>query len=77
MKKLLFVISIFHLLLSNPILAQADPGSDPLGPPVPGNLPHPGADPEAVPINDCEWCLVVVGLGYAFYKVSALKLQKI
>jgi hypothetical protein len=76
MKKILIAISIFNLLLSNPILAQADPGSDPLGPPVPGNLPNPGADPE-LPINDHEWCLVVVGSVFVFYKVRALNLQKI
>lgn len=62
MKKIfLIVASIFITLLSNPVLAQEDPGADP--------------DVPAAPIDDYVWVLAVIGLVYVFLKVRAFALQ--
>jgi hypothetical protein len=78
MKKILLAISIVNLLLlAFYFFAHLNfLGIKLNGPPIPGNLPDPGTDPEAVPINDFEWFLAVVGLIYVFFKVKALNLQK-
>jgi len=62
MKKIfLIVASIFITLLSNPVLAQADPGDDP--------------DVPAAPIDNYVWILAAIGLIYVFLKVRAFALQ--
>lgn len=62
MKKIFLIIAgIFITLISNPVLAQADPGDDP--------------DVEAVPIDDYLWILAAVGFLFIFLKVRAFILQ--
>jgi hypothetical protein len=79
MKKILLAISIFNiLLLAFYFFAHLNNlGIKIAQPPIPGNLPNPGDDPELVAINDYLWFLVVVAVVYAFYKFRALNLQKI
>ena len=62
MKKIfLIVASIFITLISNPILAQADPGDDP--------------DVPAAPIDDYLWALAAIGLVYVFFRLRAYAQQ--
>ena len=62
MKKIfLIVASIFITLLSNPVLAQEDPGADP--------------DVPAAPIDNYVWVLAAIGLVYVFLKVRAFVLR--
>lgn len=63
MKKIFIIIcGIFITLLSNPILAQADPGDDP--------------DPVATPIDSYVWVLAAIGLVYVFLRVRAFAQQQ-
>jgi hypothetical protein len=58
MKKIFIIIcGIFITLLSNPVLAQADPGDDP---------------DTAAPIDDYIWVLAAIGLVYVFLRVRAI-----
>lgn len=58
MKKIFLIIaSIFITLLSNPILAQEDPGADP--------------DVPAAPIDNYVWVLGAIGLVYVFLRLRA------
>lgn len=53
MKKSIFILaSLFMLLMSNPIFAQADPGADP--------------EPAPAPIDDYLWVLATIGLIFVF-----------
>jgi hypothetical protein len=62
MKKIFIIIcGIFITLLSNPVLAQADPGDDP--------------DPVAAPIDGYVWVLAALGLVYVFLSVRAFTQQ--
>jgi hypothetical protein len=61
MKKIFIIIcGIFITLLSNPVLAQADPGDDPVAP---------------APIGDYVWVLAAIGLVYVFFKIRAFAKQ--
>lgn len=63
MKKIFLIIaSIFIILISNPVLAQEDPGVDPDA-------------PAAAPIDDYVWVLAAIGLVYVFLKVRAFTLR--
>lgn len=78
MKKILLAISIFNFLL---LIFYFSPhlnyfGINLNGPPIPGNLPNPGDDPELVPINNGLWFLVVAGAVYVFHKCRALNISK-
>jgi hypothetical protein len=67
MKKLLIITcGIFITLLSNPVFAQEDPGSD----------PELLVEPTPTPIGDRIWVLAAVGLVLVFYKVRSLSLQR-
>jgi hypothetical protein len=58
MKKIFLIIaSIVLFLITNPILAQTDPGDDP--------------DAAAMPIDDYVVVLAVIGLIYVFLKLRA------
>ena len=59
MKKIFLIIaSIFITLLSNPILAQEDPGADP--------------DVPTAPIDNYVLVLALLGLVFVFLKVRAI-----
>lgn len=61
--KLIYIISsVFLFLVNNPIIAQRDGGSR--------GVSDPGHDPDAVPINDNIWILLVVALVYAIIKLK-------
>jgi hypothetical protein len=59
MKKIFPILaSLFLLLLSNPILAQEDPGADP-------------DDPTVLPIDGYVYVLAFLGLVYVFLRLRA------
>lgn len=61
--KFIYIISsVFLFLVNNPIIAQRDGGSR--------GVSDPGPDPDAVPINDNIWILLVVALVYAIIKLK-------
>lgn len=61
-KSIIIVASIFLLLLSNPILAQTDPGADPDA-------------PVAAPIDGYIWVLALLGLTFVFLKLRVYTKQ--
>ena len=62
--KLIYIISsVFLFLVSNNIFAQRDGGSR--------GEADPGSDPDALPIDDYIWVLVLVALVYAIIKLKA------
>ncbi len=63
MKKSIFILaSLFMLLLTSPIFAQADPGDDPAAP---------------APIDDYLWILALAGLFLVFLAFKAIQSNKI
>ena len=55
--------SILLFLATNPVIAQRR------------NLEDPGDDPDAVPIDDYLWVLVLVGVVFAIIKLKAYAKQ--
>jgi hypothetical protein len=59
MKKTIYIIaSLFMLVCTSPIFAQADPGDDPESP--------------AAPIDNYLWYLAAIGLVYVFPRLKSL-----
>lgn len=57
--KFIYIISsVFLFLLNNNLIAQRDDGS------------RGGTDPEAVPIDDYLWVLIVIALVFAIKKLN-------
>ena len=59
--------SIFLFLVNNNVLAQRDSGSR--------GVADPGPDPDAVPIDDYIWVLVLVGVVFAILKLRTFTKQ--
>ena len=64
--KLIYIISsIFLFLVNNNVLAQREGSSR--------GATDPGPDPDAVPINDYLWVLVLVGVVFAILKLKSFE----
>ncbi|SNR41314.1 hypothetical protein SAMN06265371_102410 [Lutibacter agarilyticus] len=56
------IINVFLFLLNNNLIAQRDGGSR--------GVTDPGTDPDAVPIDDYLWVLIVIALVFAVKKLN-------
>ena len=64
--KLIYIISsVFLFLVSNNIFAQRDGGSR--------GVSDPGSDPDALPIDDYIWVLVLIAVVFAIIKLKAFR----